>query len=187
MTCDAVTCEREVLWCFRKRLWVKISTKEVSSLPLCLLNSAKVYEVCKKCLQFILKLQERLFLFSATANMKFSSQTKFAPKNMESLCEFFTSLSRMVKRDPTRWKKRSRMLKMQIPLILCCCLLTLTASATDTESTTKPKGDSTNYLLNVQTCAAGPLLLGRASAQNYTPTKTLFRPDCHKIYIQSGL
>ena len=117
----------------------------------------------------------------------FLRKLNVAPKNIESLSEFFTSLSRMVRRDPTRWKKRSRMLKMQIPLILCCCLLTLTASATDTESTTKPKGDSTNYLLNVQTCAAGPLLLGRASAQNYTPTKTLFRPDCHKIYIQSGL
>ena len=72
-------------------------------------------------------------------------------------------------------------------ILLSCLLLTLSALATDTESTTKPKGDSTNYLLNVQTCAAAPLLLGRASAQNYTPTKTLFRLDCHKIYIQSRL
>ena len=39
----------------------------------------------KKCLQFILKLQERLILFSATANTKFSYQTKFAPKYQKSL------------------------------------------------------------------------------------------------------
>ena len=96
VSCDYVTCEREVLWCFRRRPWAKILPKEVSFLPLCLLNSAKVYEVCKKCLQFILKLQERLILFSAARKHEICSKISkvFANSSLP-----FSGWSKQIPRD----------------------------------------------------------------------------------------
>ena len=153
----------------------------------------------KKCLQFILKLQERLILSVQRGNAKFNIHSEYTlfqiVKNKKTgiLCKYSIQLLfRMVTKDPTRWKSRwmrnSRKMQKPLQILFSSCLFFQIARTTDTESTTSPKGDSTSYLRNVQTCVQQPLLLlGRASVQNYTPTKTLFRPDCHKIYIQSRL
>ena len=116
----------------------------------------------KKCLQFILKLQQRLILSVQRGNAKFnihSENTLFQivkNKKFGILCKYSAQLLfRMVTKDPTRWKSRwmrnSRKMQKPLQILFSSCLFFQIARTTDTESTTSPKGDSTSYLRNVQT------------------------------------
>ena len=195
--CDAVTDEREFSWCCQSsRRWAQILTKEVKKFLLLPSSSQlsklrqSLWSLQKKCLQFILKLQERLILSVQRGNAKFnihSENTLFQivkNKKFGILCKYSAQLLfRMVTKDPTRWKSRwtRKSHKMQKPLqiLFSSCLLFQIARTTDTESTTSPKGDSTSYLRNVQTCVQQPTTtIGKGFGPKLHPDQNL---------IQTGL